>query len=71
MDAVYCVAWVKPERVRIVAVVVATFYECCVSASCEDRSYRALAVCWFRCGDSEQDSEGVFLDKVVRVKYGI
>ena len=64
MNAVYCVVGVKSERIRVVAVVVAAFYEGCVGASCEDRGHRALAVCWFSCGDSEQDSESIFLDEV-------
>ena len=71
MYAVYCVVGVGSERVRVVAVVVAAFYEGCVGASCEDRGHRALAVCWFSSGDSEYYSESIFLDKIVRVGYGI
>ena len=35
MNAVYGEAWIGPERRRVVSVVVASFYECGVSAGCK------------------------------------
>ena len=70
MNAVYSVTWVESERGGIATIMVTSLNEGSVGTGCKDGGYRALAIGRFCSGDSEQDPEGIFLDKVVGVGYG-